>query len=290
MDYNVTHTTKYSYTEPVSLCQNVAHLKPREWAGQWAGRSTLSIDPPPPVIEERPDFFGNPTTYFTVQQPHTELNITVTHKIKAYDDFPREPVESPPWESVRDKLPTDRRPDWLDAYQFAFDSRFVQCRTDLANYASESFTTGRMIHEAALDLTQRIFCDFRYDKRATTISTPVEEVFRTRQGVCQDFAHLQIACIRSLGLPARYISGYLSTMPPPGRPRLIGADATHAWISVFCGEAGWVDFDPTNNQIPGNRHVLLAWGRDYDDVSPVKGVILGGGQHLVTVSVDVVPE
>lgn len=180
-------------------------------------------------------------------------------------------------------------PAWLKAYQYAFDSRFAAAGPTAAAYAAGSFTPARSILDAAFDLTRRIHADFVYDAGATTLTTPVAEVFETRRGVCQDFAHVQLACLRSVGLAARYVSGYLSTVPPPGRPRLIGADATHAWVSVFCGDAGWVDLDPTNNQVPAERHVLLAWGRDYADVSPLQGVILGGGGHEVRVSVDVTP-
>jgi transglutaminase-like putative cysteine protease len=201
-----------------------------------------------------------------------------------------DPTQTPPWEEVRDQLARDRSPAWLDAFQFTFDSRYVLAAARYADYAANSFTPGRPILEAALDLTRRIHKAFVYDPRATTLATPVAEVFEKRRGVCQDFAHLMLACLRSLGLAVRYVSGYLSTVPPPGKERLVGADATHAWVSVFCGLGGWIDLDPTNDQIPADRHVLLAWGRDYDDVSPLKGVILGGGQHVVKVSVDVLPE
>ena len=197
---------------------------------------------------------------------------------------------TPAWETIRDRLTQDRAANWLEAYQFAFDSRFSVADPRYGEYAKSSFTPGRPVLDAALALTHRIHEEFVYDPRATTLTTPVAEVFANRRGVCQDFAHFQLACLRSLGLAARYVSGYLSTVPPPGKARLIGADATHAWVSLFCGEAGWVDLDPTNDQIPAERHVLLAWGRDYDDVSPLKGVILGGGQHRVGVTVDVCPD
>jgi transglutaminase-like putative cysteine protease len=289
LHYRITHITTYTYSETVSLCQNVAHLKPRDWSRQWCERSSLTIDPNPAVMEEKTDFFGNPTTYFTVQEPHKQLKITVTHKMGVRSESVAATEISPAWETVRDRLAVDRSDEWLDAFQYAFESRYAPARETFLEYAQTSFTPNRPILEASLDLTRRIHADFVYDPVATTVATPVEEVFENRRGVCQDFAHFQLACLRSLGLAARYISGYLSTVPPPGRPRLVGADATHAWVSVFCGDLGWIDFDPTNNQIPGDRHILLAWGRDYEDVSPVKGVILGGGQHAITVSVDVLP-
>jgi transglutaminase-like putative cysteine protease len=215
--------------------------------------------------------------------------VTATHRIAVRSSDSPPAGETPQWEALRDRLPNDRGGPYLDAYQYVFDSRAAFAKQEFAEYALVSFTPGRPVLDAALDLTRRVHADFLYDPRATTVATPVGEVFETRRGVCQDFAQFQIAALRSLGLAARYVSGYLSTVPPPGRPRLIGADATHAWVSVFCGDFGWVDLDPTNNQIPSDRHVLIAWGRDFDDVSPVKGVILGGGQHTITVSVDVQP-
>jgi transglutaminase-like putative cysteine protease len=184
-------------------------------------------------------------------------------------------------------LPLDRSPDWLDAYQFAFGSRYVLLDSGYGAYALGSFAAGRPILAAALDLTRRIHAEFAYDPQATTLATPVAEVFEKRRGVCQDFAHLQLACLRSIGLAAQYVSGYISTIPPAGQERVVGADATHAWIRLFCGEHDWVDLDPTNNVMPQDRHIWLAWGRDYDDVSPLKGVILGGGPHTVQVSVEV---
>jgi len=257
-------------------------------AWQTCESTKLIVGPIPAVIVERLDYFGNPATYFTVQEPHAVLKIAVEHSFTR-TVYPLPPGHSPPWEEIRDRLPRDRSFKWLDAYQFVFDSRYAATAPTYAEYAAVSFTPGRPIIEAAQDLTRRINTDFVYDPRATTVATPVSEVFDNRRGVCQDFAHLQLACLRSLGLAARYVSGYLSTLPPPGRARLIGVDATHAWLSLFCGDAGWIDFDPTNNLIPSDRHILLAWGRDFDDVSPVKGVILGGGQHSVSVYVDVEP-
>ncbi len=285
--YTITHVTTYQYTEPVSLCQNVAHLSVRACDRQQSEPSTLSISPDPAVIEERVDYFGNPVHYFTIQEAHRELTVRAEHRIAVAPGPALGPLQSPPWEVVRDRLGHDRDPVWFKAYQFSFDSRYAAADPRYAEFAAASFTPGRPILEAALHLVNRVYEGFVYDPRATTVATPVAEVFEKRRGVCQDFAHLLLACFRSLGLAARYVSGYLSTLPPPGRPRLVGADATHAWVSLFCGDAGWIDLDPTNDQIPEDRHVLLAWGRDYDDVSPLKGVILGGGQHVIKVSVDV---
>lgn len=285
--YTITHVTTYEYTEPVSLCQNVARLSVRACDRQRFEPSVLSITPDPAVIEERLDYFGNPTHYFTIQEPHRQLKVEAVHQIAVFQPLAVDPDSTAPWEAIRDRLRHERDPVWFDAYQFSFDSRYVAAAPRYAEFAAASFAPGRPILSAALDLVERVYKGFVYDPKATTIATPVAEVFEKRRGVCQDFAHLMLACFRSLGLSAKYVSGYLSTLPPPGKPRLVGADATHAWVSLFCGDAGWVDLDPTNNQIPDERHVLLAWGRDYDDVSPLKGVILGGGQHVVKVSVDV---
>ena len=192
------------------------------------------------------------------------------------------------WEAVRDQSAIDRNPGAvIEAYQYAFDSPHVPTSPDLAAYAAISFTPGRPWLESLLDLTRRIYREFKYDKTATNIHTPPSEVLRVRRGVCQDFAHLQIGCLRSLGLAARYVSGYLVTAPPPGQPRLVGADASHAWLSAFSPEHGWIDVDPTNDLIPSLKHISLAWGRDYSDVTPIKGVYIGGGHNGMTVAVDV---
>ena len=285
MQYQVTHTTNYEYSEPVLLCQNLAHLTPRSVAEQQCWLSDLSITPQPAVMSNRIDYFGNPATFFTVQEPHRQLMLTASHLVEVLVRPP--PAPAPPWELVRDQLLIDRTPAVLDAFQFAFGSRYAQPSAELSEYALTSFGAGRPLLEAVLELTKRIHSDFVYDPKATTVATPLHEVFARRRGVCQDFAHLQIACLRSLGLAARYVSGYLCTNPPADQPRLIGADATHAWLSVFCPGQGWIDVDPTNDQVPVDKHILLAWGRDYDDVSPIKGVILGGGQHVVKVGVHV---
>jgi transglutaminase-like putative cysteine protease len=287
VNYRISHTTTYAYREAVSLCQNVAHLAPRDCEWQAAEPHILTITPDPAVIEERIDYFGNPVQYFTVQEPHKELTVTVEQVIRV-DPRPI-PASTDSWEMVRDRLKTDRSPDWLDAAQFSFASRYVPLDDRYARYALQSFSPDRPILEAALDLTKRIHAEFVYDPQATTLATPVADVFEQKRGVCQDFAHLQLAMLRSLGLAAQYVSGYLQTTKPPGAEKLTGADATHAWVRLFCGDAGWIDLDPTNDLIPTDRHIWLAWGRDYEDVSPLKGVILGGGTHDVHVAVDVIP-
>jgi len=288
MLYRISHSTTYEYAEPVSLCQNLAHLTPRNTASQTCRQSMLDVTPQPSVLSDRLDYFGNATTFFAVQEPHRQLVATVKHLVEVSPPAIPELSRSPAWEDVRDQLQNDLHPETLLACEFVCDSRYVKSSPDLVDYARSSFSPGRPILEAVRDLTRRIFTDFQYDQTATTVATTLFEVFANRRGVCQDFAHLEIACLRSLGLAARYMSGYLSTEPPPGCVPLVGTDATHAWLSVYSPGAGWIDVDPTNDQFAGDRHILLAWGRDYDDVSPIKGIVLGGGAHTVSVGVDVV--
>jgi len=288
MLYHVTHTTVYEYSEPVSLCHNALHLKPRSCPRQECHQVDLLVWPDPGPVQNEHDYFGNSLTCFTIQEPHRRLVLRAESWVEVTAPEPLAAAATPAWEAVRDALRTDRSDAVLDAYQFVFASRYAPCSEELAAYAAPSFPPQRPLGEAVLDLTRRIYADFRYDPRATTVSTPVHEVLTHRRGVCQDFAHLQLGCLRSLGLAARYVSGYLVTVPSPGRTRLTGADASHAWVTVFCPGVGWIDFDPTNNRIPTDTHITLAWGRDYDDVSPVRGVILGGGHSTLTVGVDVV--
>jgi transglutaminase-like putative cysteine protease len=289
MLYRAVHTTLYDYVEPVSLCHNILHLTARN--GPWQARQLceLRISPPPSVMAERIDYFGNTATFTTIEEPHRELSVTAINVAEIGPVHPPAAEQTPAWEAVRDQLRADPSPDLVAASQFAFDSPYVPIDERLAAYAARSFLPGRPILEAVLDLTARIHAEFRYDPTATTLATPIREVLEQRHGVCQDFAHLQIGCLRALGLAARYVSGYLVTSPVPGRPRLVGAEASHAWVSFFCPGAGWIDVDPTNNQLPYDRHIVLAWGRDYDDVSPIKGVILGGGNHKVEVTVTITP-
>jgi transglutaminase-like putative cysteine protease len=289
MLYKSSHTTIYDYVEPVSLCHNVFHLTARNGLWQTRRSSELRISPPPSVMTERMDFFGNTATFATIEEPHRELSVTAVNVAEIAPFSGPVPELTPPWEAVREQLRTDVSVDVLTASQFVFESPYVSTGERYVAYAGASFPPGRPILEAVLDLTARIHADFRYDPSATTIATPIKEVLEQRHGVCQDFAHLQIGCLRSLGLAARYVSGYLVNTPLPGRPRPVGAEASHAWVSFFCPGSGWIDLDPTNNQIPSDHHITLAWGRDYDDVSPIKGVILGGGNHTVKVTVDIVP-
>ncbi len=289
MIYRISHRTTYKYKYPVSVGNHVACLHPRSLPHHKVTRSELRIRPTPATRTERVDYFGNLLCFFTVQEPHRELVVEASSEVIVDGDVTRWPQQSPSWEEAARSLPNDLSPAAIEAYQFGFESPRIRVRPEFAAYALESFTPGRPLAEGLLDLTARIHKDFRFDAKVTNVRTPTEEVFRKRRGVCQDFSHLQIACLRSLNLAARYVSGYLRTYPPPGKPRLVGADASHAWVSVYCPGAGWLDTDPTNNLVPSNGHVTLAWGRDYGDVSPLRGLILGGGAHTLKVAVDMEP-
>lgn len=248
------------------------------------------IHPEPVDFCDREDYYGNRVSFFSIDQAHRGLTVTAASQVTVSTTPETDAATTPPWEKVVERLRTDRSADTFDAYQFVSASPSVPPLSALRKYAETSFTTSRPILEAAIDLTSRIYHDFTYSPRSTTIHTPISEVFEKRRGVCQDFAHLQISCLRSLGLAARYVSGYLRTLPPPGKPRLVGADASHAWLSIYCGAAGWVDLDPTNNSRVRTDHITVAWGREYSDVCPIQGVIVGGGDHSMHVSVDVAPE
>jgi len=292
MIFNVTHITKYDYNAPVSYCHNIATLRPRESKGQELLEYSIDISPEPAEISERIDFFGNYITRFSIQTEHKTLKVTTRSKIKrAYAKF-QESFKSDACKSItmNDALAAlnGMHPEILEAKQYILESIFIR-RTDKAirDYAEVSFKGDRSVFEAAYELMQRIYTDFDFDSEFSTISTPIEEVMKEKKGVCQDFAQIAIACIRSVGLPARYISGYIETLPAPGKKKLVGADASHAWFAIFIPGFGWVDFDPTNNQIPKDQHIVVGWGRDYYDVPPLKGVVYGSGQSKLHVSVDI---
>ena len=290
MRFRITHTTKYAYSEAVPVCQNKVHLRPRSLPHQTCELFRLMVMPEPAVIDTRTDFFGNSVEYFSLVDTHRGLSITASSEVEVLS-IPHEldPNDSPEWEVVAKDLKSNSSPITVADRLFSFDSDYASATPDLAEYAKMSFTPGRPILEASIDLTRRIHEEFQYNPQVTNISTPLTEVFAKRAGVCQDFAHLQIACLRSLGLAAKYVSGYLRTLPPEGKPRLVGADESHAWLAVYCGEQGWIDLDPTNDKIPSIDHVTLAYGRDYGDVCPIQGVFVGGGDHTMNVSVNVEP-
>jgi transglutaminase-like putative cysteine protease len=289
MLYRINHTTTYLYSEPVTLCHNLLHLNPRRGPGQTCQRSQILVSPFPGVLLQDSDYFGNTTLFFTIQEPHPKLTITAQHTVDVIPPALPDASQTVPWDQAVTTIRQDHGPEGIDAYQYVFNSCYIKVGSQLLEYARPSFPAGRSLLEGVLDLTGRIHKEFQYDPQATTIATPLSEVLAHRRGVCQDFAHLEIGCLRALGLSARYVSGYMLTNPPPGQERLVGADASHAWLSVFCPGFGWIDVDPTNNKLPQEKHITLAWGRDYDDVSPIKGIILGGGKHSVRVAVDVIP-
>lgn len=289
MTYKITHRTTYEYKHPVSLGNHIAYLTPRSLPHQRRLWNEIQIQPFPSSRHERADFFGNQESLFTVQEPHKELVVEARSEVTI--DEEHQPWVPPDisWEQAIQQAGREGTAESVSAVQFLFESPRIRVLPEFAAYARQAFTPGRPFGPALLDLAARIHTDFRFDSKATNVRTGVEEVFRKRRGVCQDFAHLQIACLRSLKIPARYVSGYLRTYPPPGRPRLVGADASHAWVSAYCPGFGWLDVDPTNNLIPSRSHVTLAWGRDYGDISPLRGLILGGREHTLTVAVDMLP-
>jgi len=290
MNYRVVHRTIYDYSETIASCHNEARLTPRNFERQSCTTNRLVIEPPPSDYRERQDFFGNQVAYFSIQQPHKQLVVQAESEIQVHPTNAQLDYSMDmPWETVRANLETGIDPVTLDARQYALNSPMVSVSRDLEHYALLSFTKKRPIMDAVQNLMQRIHTDFAYDPTFTSIATPLETVLKHRRGVCQDFAQLAIGCLRSLGLSARYISGYVETLPPPGKARLIGADASHAWFSVYIPDYGWLDLDPTNNQKPMDRHITIAWGRDFADVTPLKGVLFGSGEHELTVSVDVEP-
>lgn len=289
MIYEITHTTTYEYVDAVALSHHLVRVHPRDHSPQRVLTHHIQTDPGPSVIQSHVDYFGNLVRFVTVEGSHRRFIVRATSKVITGPVVRPMPSETPSWQVVRDSCRGEQIGPALEASDYLFDSPLIQAHEDYADYAASSFPDERPLLEALNDFTARIHHDFKFDPRATTVATPLETVFKTRRGVCQDFAHLQIACLRSLGLPARYVSGYLETQPPPGQPRLMGADASHAWVSVYCPGLGWLDTDPTNNVMPGSRHIVVAWGRDYNDVSPIRGVILGSGQHHLRVAVDVVP-
>lgn len=292
--YHVLHDTAYYYDQPVGESRQLVRLTPRPLAWQTCLAHRLEIQPEPSRMDEFVDGFGNPVRSLHLEADHDQLLIRAESWLELQARQLQDPADSPEWESVRELLAyrAERRfaPETLGATVFKFESTHVRVKREFAQYTLEVFGPGRPLLDGVMALMERIHEEFTFDPEATDVSTPVTEVFATKRGVCQDFSHFMVSCLRSIGLSARYVSGYLLTRPPPGKPRLVGADATHAWVSVFCPEQGWVDFDPTNNLQPNLEHLTVGWGRDFADVSPLRGVILGGGDHEPEISVTVVPE
>jgi transglutaminase-like putative cysteine protease len=290
--YQILHDTHYRYASPVSLAQQLAHLWPRACPWQRNHNQQLLVSPQPCQRQDALDVFGNPLTRLVFERPHNELKVSARLQVEVLARPALDLQASPSWEEACTALRYSGQallPGVLEATRFRFESPYVHLKQVFAAYAADCFSPGRPLLAAVDGLMQKIFSEFSFDAAATQVATPLLQVLEERRGVCQDFAHLMLACLRSMGLSARYISGYLLTQPPPGQPRLIGADASHAWVSVFCPQQGWVDFDPTNNIRPALEHITLAWGRDFADVSPLRGVILGGGSHDPEVQVTVLP-
>ena len=289
MEYLVRHRTTYRYLQDVSYSCHMAHLGLRNAPCQEVISTALTLTPPPSSRIRRTDYFGNQAEWFTLDQPHNILEVLAESQVRVKAPPPRDAKTSLPWEAVRAQLEQAEDEDSRYAVQFIFDSPLTAFQSDVAVYAAESFPAGQPILAGALDLMRRIHRDFQYDTTVTDATTPVDRVFEIRAGVCQDLAHVGLAAMRSLGLAARYVSGYLLTYPPPGQQRLLGADASHAWFSVWAPPFGWVDLDPTNDILVGEDHVTCAYGRDYGDIAPLNGIILGGHDHMIEVGVDVIP-
>jgi transglutaminase-like putative cysteine protease len=291
MQLQVTHETRYAYTPAVETAQHMAHLKPRDTATQKLYSHALHINPDPEQRNEAQDVYGNTRTFFSLQAVHEELVVRAQSLVSTRE--PPAPQSEMPWEEVRERFRYHAGAAFDPAVEFVFASPYVPRHADFIAYARPSFSAGAPLLAAARDLMERIHADLQYESQSTEVSTPAVQALAQRKGVCQDFAHIMVACLRGMGLPARYVSGYLLTEPPPGKPRLVGSDASHAWVSVYLPDLpegpGWCDLDPTNNRQPGADYVTLAYGRDFADVSPLRGVIHGGSHHDLHVAVTVLP-
>lgn len=288
--YRVIHRTEYRYESEVSSSYGELYVLPRDAPGQTCRSSQVRIEPEPHDYRERTDFYGNRAAYFSVLEPHTQLTVTAETTVDVARATSIPLTVDQPWESIRDRVRVDPAEEAFDARGFLLESPKLVITPAVVAYAAESFPAGRHLTEALTELTSRIHADFAFAPGSTSVRTTLTELLDCRKGVCQDFAHLAVGCLRSVGLAGRYVSGYLETRPPPGRTRLVGADVSHAWASVFVPDAGWIDIDPTNNQFVSNRYVVTAFGRDYGDVSPLTGVIYTDSmKNELHVSVDVAP-
>lgn len=284
--YALRHVTRYRYAHPVDLANHLLHLTPRALPGQKVESVSLGVTPAPAYRTEGTDHFGNGVCWLSIEAPHESLEVVLDAVVEVGFAPPPAAASTPPWEVVRD---TALRPEGVEAVEFTLPSALAPADAGAGAYVAQSFPPGRPVLAGLLEVTGRIKRDFAFKPGVTTISTPVSQVLSLRGGVCQDFAHLMIAGLRAIGLPARYCSGYVRTRPPPGQQRRQGADQSHAWVGAWLGpQLGWVDLDPTNDLVVCDEHVLLGWGRDYADISPVKGILLGGGKQVLEVSVDLV--
>lgn len=289
MIFDISHRTLYRYTHQVVQSQHLVHMSPRAVANQTIRNHSLIIDPAPALRYDGVDCFANPISILDVEMPHKEFVLHSRSTIEV-EKLPRcDFAKSTPWDGLDDVLYEKGTPIDLDIVQFRCASRITNPTLDISDFASQSFPAGRPVLEGTFELTRRIYTDFKFDPAATDVSTPITQVLKQRRGVCQDFAHLALACLRAKKIPARYVSGYILTHPAPGQEKLQGTDASHAWISVWAPETGWRDFDPTNGIAVSDEHITIAYGRDYNDICPISGVLLGGGEHTVSVGVDVSP-
>lgn len=287
MIFEIAHKTHYRYHSTVVQSLHLMHMTPRPLAGQIIRHHSLLIDPAPVSRQVGIDAFGNPNLIVDIEAPHRELLILSRSTIEKLPPPSVKLNATSPWDALDFRLLRAANERDIQTLMFRCASRLTTPDLQIADYSARSFAPSRPVLDGAMDLVMRIYNDFEFDAHATDVSTPVSRVFAMRRGVCQDFAHLALACLRAKRIPARYVSGYLHTHPPAGRPKLQGADASHAWISVWAPESGWVDFDPTNGILVRDEHITVAYGRDYDDVSPISGVLRGGGEHSVSVAVDV---
>jgi transglutaminase-like putative cysteine protease len=284
--FHVIHETRYEYAATVALSQKLMHLTPRSFQFQQCESHVISLNPADSERRVGIDYFGNHTNYCVVSEPHQNLLVRAESTLTLHARPGQELIaNSVPWEKARDGIHLTESPARLEVIKYLYTSTHITNSEELAAYARKSFSPGRSVLESAFDLTSRIHSEFSFDSEATDISTPLSELLKIKRGVCQDFAHLMIGCLRAIGLSCRYVSGYILTHAAPGKPRLIGADASHAWVSVYCPSIGWVDFDPTNCCMVNMEHVTLGWGRDFYDVSIIRGVMLGGGAQTLAVNV-----
>lgn len=291
MHYKINHVTTYEYAEPVSVCHNQVLLTPCEDPRIECRSHRLLIRPTPTDSSKRQDMFGNHIHRFSVERSHRKLQITATSRVSVSGSPHFDTQDSPTAAALAKSFQLQQDHHWFDAWLFLRDSPRVRRHPEFEAYARHCIQPTTPVLKGIQDLTERIHDEFAYDAQATDVDTDAVQAFEKRRGVCQDFAHIQISCLRSLGIPARYVSGYLRTLPPKGQPRLVGADQSHAWVSAYCGEElGWIEIDPTNKMLASMDHVPVARGRDYGDVAPVRGVYVGGGQHALRVTVDVCPE
>ena len=287
MKYRVTHSTTYDYNSNVSLCHNVARLLVRDTRRQHCHSSVLHIEPQPSCVDEWTDLFGNRQVNFSIETPHNRLVVRATSEVELETGAALDMLFPVSWESAVEMMKTEKDADTLEARLYLLRTDFTEAGPEVVEYARASFPPGRSLIEGVEDLMHRINRDFTYDPGFSTIATPLRDVIAHKRGVCQDFAHFAIACLRSMGVAARYVSGYIETIPPEGKEKLVGVDASHAWFSIYVPQRGWMDFDPTNAKIPLDQHITTAWGRDYADVAPLKGVVYGGGKHRLGVAVNV---